>query len=156
MERQVPQVKRKNSTNWSCPDARFTVVGSVAWRSGPREVATGSGVGACASVGEAGTVSVAGSVAGGRVAANSRTAVATGAGVAVALAGAHAARKTASKIRLGKKRVFISIRKLISGNPYEKVTLYPIRLGKGFALTVVKSYAILDLAFRKKNTNQWR
>src|SRR3990172_422154 len=50
IERQVPQVKRKNSTSWSPPEARLTVVGSVASRSGPREVATACTVG----VGEAG------------------------------------------------------------------------------------------------------
>jgi len=38
MARQVLQVKRKNSTSCSWPEARFTVVGSVACRSGPREV----------------------------------------------------------------------------------------------------------------------
>jgi len=38
--RQVLQVKRKNSTRCGCPEARLTVVGSVASRSGPREVAT--------------------------------------------------------------------------------------------------------------------
>jgi len=61
MERQVPQVKRKNSTKWSSPEARLTVLGSVASRFGPREVAMGSAVGnsvtgacvAVASVGKA-------------------------------------------------------------------------------------------------------
>jgi hypothetical protein len=48
--RQVLQVKRKNSTNWSSPEARLTVVGSVAWSSGPREVTIGNGVGPAASV----------------------------------------------------------------------------------------------------------
>jgi len=47
--RQVAQVKRKNSTNCRLPEARLTVLGSVASRSGPRDVATGSG--AIASVG---------------------------------------------------------------------------------------------------------
>jgi hypothetical protein len=42
--RQVVQVKRKNSTNCTPSDARLTVVGSVASRFGPREVAMGSGV----------------------------------------------------------------------------------------------------------------
>jgi amino acid transporter len=98
-------------------------------------------------------------VAGKAVAVGSVTVVTAGAGVAVALTGAHETRKTATRSRLRKKRGFIiviSFRKYISGNPYEKVTLYPIRAGKGFALTVVQSYAILDLTFRKKNTNQWR
>src|ERR1700752_2153894 len=43
MARQVLQVKRKNSTNWICSEARLTVAGSVASRLGPREVATGCG-----------------------------------------------------------------------------------------------------------------
>src|SRR5215216_760582 len=41
MARQVLQVKRKNSTSCKPPDERLTVVGSVASRLGPREVATG-------------------------------------------------------------------------------------------------------------------
>jgi len=41
MVRQVLQVKRKNSTKCNCPEARLTVVGSVASRFGPRDVATG-------------------------------------------------------------------------------------------------------------------
>ena len=44
MERQVPQVKRKNSTNCKPPEARLTVRGSVASRLGPREVAMGRAV----------------------------------------------------------------------------------------------------------------
>jgi hypothetical protein len=117
--RQVLQVKRKNSTNWSPPEARLTVAGSVAWRSGPREVATGSAVGAEASVG----ASTAGWVAGSRVAAASVALgsiggwVAAGVGFAELVAGAQEASKTASKIRLvlsvvegvGKRRVFIII-----------------------------------------------
>jgi len=46
MARQELQVKRKNSTKCRLPDARLTVKGSVASRSGPREVATGRAVGA--------------------------------------------------------------------------------------------------------------
>jgi hypothetical protein len=46
MLRHVLQVKRMNSTNCNPPDARLTVVGSVAWSSGPREVATGTAVAA--------------------------------------------------------------------------------------------------------------
>ena len=51
--RQVDQVKRKNSTNCNSPDARLTVVGSVASRSGPREVATAGGIWLGVSVGKA-------------------------------------------------------------------------------------------------------
>jgi hypothetical protein len=40
IERQVPQVKRKNSTSCNPPDASETAAGSVAWRLGPREVGT--------------------------------------------------------------------------------------------------------------------
>jgi hypothetical protein len=43
IERQVAQVKRKNSTSCKPPEARLTVVGSVASRFGPRDVATGRG-----------------------------------------------------------------------------------------------------------------
>jgi hypothetical protein len=43
IERQVAQVNRKNSTNCSPPEAKLTVVGSVASRFGPREVARGIG-----------------------------------------------------------------------------------------------------------------
>jgi len=53
--RQVAQVKRKNSTSCRPPEARLTVEGSVAWSSGPRDVAIGSGVRAAESV-EAGVV----------------------------------------------------------------------------------------------------
>jgi hypothetical protein len=64
IERQVPQVKRKNSTSCNCPEANLTVVGSVASRFGPRDVATvwtaasvGAGVADAsnAAAGEAGT-----------------------------------------------------------------------------------------------------
>jgi len=43
IERQVPQVKRKNSTSCRLPEARITVEGSVASKSGPREVGAGGG-----------------------------------------------------------------------------------------------------------------
>ena len=121
MERQVPQVKRKNSTNWICPDARLTVVGSVAWRSGPREVATGSAVGAGTWVdsvinnGWVGAGSRVGSGAG-RVAVGWAT---TGAGLAGVAAGAHDAAKTATRIRVGRRRGFILIRGFWGENPYE-------------------------------------
>jgi len=48
IERQVLQVKRKNSTSCNPPDANETEDGSVASRPGPRDVATGN---AAASVG---------------------------------------------------------------------------------------------------------
>jgi hypothetical protein len=66
MERQVPQVKRKNSTKCSPPEARLTVEGSVASRSGPREVATGRAVGASTTGAwvAASSVGVAGSIRG--------------------------------------------------------------------------------------------
>lgn len=105
MERHVPQVKRKNSTNCSPPDARLTVAGSVACRSGPREVATGRAEGwltegwvAASGAGAAG-VAVDKATLGGSVRA------AEG-GVSLA-AGAQAARKTTDTKRMGKMRVFI-------------------------------------------------
>jgi hypothetical protein len=105
--RQVLQVKRKNSTNCNPPEARLIVVGSVACRSGPREVATGSAVAsslgsgsvAGASVGAA-TVTVGTIAVGGRVAADGSVEVAV-------LAGAQAAKKAASKARVRKERIFI-------------------------------------------------
>lgn len=113
MARQVLQVKRMNSTNCNPPEARLTVVGSVACRSGPREVATGSAVASTA----------AGWVAGSSVAAEAVSVegrVAAAGGLAGVPAGAQAARKTASRIRLvlrsprrgsvveglGKRRIF--------------------------------------------------
>jgi len=104
--RQVPQVKRKNSTNCNFPEARLTVRGSVASRLGPREVATGNGVGSTASVGAA-TTSVAGITAsvgdsGSGVALGSTTTGGTGWGgdSVVAAAGAHEANKRANRLRL--------------------------------------------------------
>ena len=100
MARQVLQVKRKNSTNCNSPEARLTELGSVAWRSGPREVATGRGVGARDSMGAASTIG------------DSATGVALGATTAgggtagseddseVSAAGAHEANRTASRLRL--------------------------------------------------------
>jgi hypothetical protein len=107
--RQVLQVKRKNSTNCNPPDAKLTVEGSVAWSSGPREVAIGGAVGSLGvvcfggsrvGVGAAavivGTTAVGGCVA------------ATGGFVEVELsAGAHAVNKTATRPRLRRKRIFI-------------------------------------------------
>jgi len=45
IERQVLQVKRKNSINCKLPEASTTADGLVASRSGPREVGMGAGVG---------------------------------------------------------------------------------------------------------------
>jgi hypothetical protein len=95
--RQVLQVKRKNSTNCNPPEARLTVVGSVACRSGPREVATGRAV---ASAGW-----VAGSVVGAaevEVAATTGGSVAVAGGLVEAAPGAHAANITADRIRFGR------------------------------------------------------
>lgn len=50
----------KNSTNCKPPEARLTVVGSVASRFGPREVATGSGAGVGDSFTTGGWVATAG------------------------------------------------------------------------------------------------
>src|ERR671925_301742 len=103
MARQVLQVKRKNSTNCSPPDARLTVVGSVAWRSGPREVATGRAV---ASSG--GAVWVSGSSVAARVSV-ARTSV-TGAGESVTeLSGAHAANRVTIRLRVRRARFFLIV-----------------------------------------------
>jgi hypothetical protein len=110
IERQVLQVKRKNSTNWSPPEARRTVVGSVAWSSGPREVAAGRAV-ASAGVGEAEVRGVGVREAGGEV----RGFVGVGGEFVGEAAGVQAVRKTASRLalskiegtRLRKKRIFI-------------------------------------------------
>src|SRR5215208_8310094 len=98
MARQVLQVKRKNSTNCNPPEARLTVVASVASRSGPREVAIGRAVAspeagwvAASNVGA--TVAVAMESLGGCVAAGTSVAV---------RAGAHAASKTTSRLRLAR------------------------------------------------------
>src|SRR5512138_2177053 len=101
MARQVPQVKRKNSTSCSPPESSLTVDGSVACSSGPREVAIGMAVAARASVGPA--VSWAGIyVAGGAVGLGSTTS--GWAGATVDVPAAHAARKTVSRTRLSAER----------------------------------------------------
>ena len=90
MARQVLQVKRKNSTNCNPPAARLTLVGSVAWSSGPREVARGRAVAS-----SLGAICVAGlGVAAPRVAVARDTA-----GGSVA-AGAHAANKVTSRTKM--------------------------------------------------------
>ena len=104
--RHVLQVKRKNSTSCSPPEARLTVVGSVASRFGPREVATGSAVGAGACVAasvasvEESTVGTAGATVDVRL-------IDWGCvGAAGDVVGAHAANKTANSVRCRKKREF--------------------------------------------------
>jgi hypothetical protein len=106
--RQVLQVKRKNSTNWTCPEARLTVVGSVASSSEPREVAMGNGVAATALVGSSVASLRAGSVVGSRVEAARVvlgssivvTGVAAAGGLVAVDAGAQAPSKRAIRIRL--------------------------------------------------------
>jgi len=111
--RQVLQVKRKNSTNWTFPEARLTVLGSMASRLGPREVATGKGVGASSWVGPAAgwdTCSAVRADGGGSVAVGATITgpCATAGGDAGAWA-AHAAISIASKLREEVRRVFIII-----------------------------------------------
>jgi len=122
--RQVLQVKRKNSTNCNPPEARETVVGSVASRSGPREVAMGwastGGVADNSSkryVAVKSTAAVGVSTGGEGVAAVSTVAEGTGwaAGGSVAVAGAQEANSAASRLVLSRvegmkrreRRIFI-------------------------------------------------
>jgi hypothetical protein len=103
---QVVHQNSKNSTNCSPPDAMLTVVGSVASRFGPREVATRRGVGRRLEVGITAVAVVSGVDVGGcavSVAYPSGTCVAGTVGVA----GAHPAVSTASRIRTGKSGEFI-------------------------------------------------
>ena len=97
---QVVQVKRKNSTNCTPPEAKLTVVGSMASRFGPREVAMGSGVAARPSVGAAVACTEVSDVDAedGKV---SPGITVTG------CAGAQAANKTASRLRPEKRRLFL-------------------------------------------------
>jgi hypothetical protein len=97
---QVVQVKRKNSTNCTPPEAKLTVVGSMASRFGPREVAMGSGVAARCWVGAAVACTEASDVdtEDGKV---SLGITVTG------CAGAQAANKTASRHRPEKRRLFL-------------------------------------------------
>ena len=106
MARQVLQVKRKNSTKCKPPDARLTVVGSVACRSGPREVAAGTAVDS--SLG--GAWAADSSVGAARVAVETATvgcSVAAAGGFVAEDSEAHAARRMAIKHRVGRNRVFI-------------------------------------------------
>jgi len=100
--RQVAQVNLKNSTNCSPPAARLTVVGSVAWSSGPREVASGKGEGTADSVE---TAVIEWEVV--RVGKDVGLLAAGWPGETGEAAGAQAARNRATKIRLGKRRIFV-------------------------------------------------
>ena len=101
MARQVLQVKRKNSTNWTCPEARLTVEGSVAWSSGPREVVTTGAVEAGASVDAASAVGEGSSTEGAALGCATTVGTAGCADeVSVAALGAQAASSTASRLRL--------------------------------------------------------
>lgn len=154
MARQVLQVKRKNSTNCSPPDARLTAVGSVAWSSGPREVATGRAVAS-----SLGAIWVAGSSV---EAARVGDSVAAGGFVADA-SGAHAANKATIRRRINDFFILFpgnrySIKSL---SKYYKPPLTPPSLAASISsssaedgagsrevnvsLTFVKSYAILYL-----------
>ena len=104
MARHVLQVKRKNSTNCSPPDARLTVAGSLASRFGPREVATGRAVASPEAGWVAGSDAGAARVRVGEVPPGGS--VGTGAFVAV-LSVAQAASRTASRLRTGRRRFFI-------------------------------------------------
>src|SRR6185503_4339754 len=123
--RQVLQVKRKNSTNWLSPEAKLTVLGSVASRFGPREVATGSAVGARASVGAGARVGAATSTKGVALGAMTNAGAADGTGASVTAAGAHAANRRTSRLRLarsGRRFFFIlSFGEFIADNPYETI-----------------------------------
>jgi hypothetical protein len=102
IERQVAQVNLKNSTNCSPPAARLTVVGSVASRFGPRDVATGKG--------EATADSVEAAITGvevPRLAGKVGLATADWLGATGEAAGAQAARNKATKIRPGKRRILV-------------------------------------------------
>jgi len=108
--RQVAQVKRKNSTNCRPPDARLTVLGSVASRFGPREVAIGRGAEGASSVGAATTsVELDGCSSAFRIGVavgSAATGGCTGDSGEMA-AGAQAANRRMSRPRLGKRQFFI-------------------------------------------------
>src|SRR6266508_1712529 len=99
MARQVVQVKRKNSTNCTPPEARLTVVGSVASRFGPREVATACTVGAGVAVKSTIGVTVNSTMMG--------VAEATSGDLVEVSAGAQAANKVATRLTLRNRRFFL-------------------------------------------------
>jgi hypothetical protein len=106
MARQVAQVKRKNSTNCNPPEARLTVVGSVASRFGPREVARGTAVAASLGTACAPESSVeAARVTVGRISAGSP--VPEAGGVVGEDPGEHPANRAMLRMRLRKNRFFI-------------------------------------------------
>jgi hypothetical protein len=101
IEWQVPQVKRKNSTSCSPPDASETVSGFVAWRLGPSEVGT-----TWRSTAGAGGIAVASGedgVADGAAATGADSSNGTAAG-GVSAGAQEDARSTASRLIVGKKR----------------------------------------------------
>jgi hypothetical protein len=104
---QIVHQNSKNSTSCSPPEAILTVVGSVASKWDPREVATGNGVGASVSTGVtvACTEGFIVAVGGGRVRLGSTSTGCAGGGVE--LAGVQVTNNTASRMRLEKKRNLI-------------------------------------------------
>src|SRR5262245_30816520 len=98
----------KNSTNCKPPDAMLTVVGSVASRFGPREVATGNGlsVGTTIAVGTAEAVSVKATTGRNGVALGRSAAGGSLAGTVVA-AGVQEAKSTPIRLKLERMRSFI-------------------------------------------------
>src|SRR5512143_303617 len=95
---QVVHQNSKNSTSCKPPEARLTVIGSVASRLGPRDVAMGSAVGAASSGAAVACVTASTVEAGaGMVAVGTIMLGCTGDRVGVA--GAHAVNKTASRPR---------------------------------------------------------
>jgi len=122
---QVVHQNSKNSTNCKLPDAIVTVLGSVASRCGPREVAMGSAVGIAATGAWVAASRVGMETTGVALGAMSTTGGADCAGDSVTGAGAHAVNSTASRQRVARsrRRVFINIsfREFITGNPYERI-----------------------------------
>jgi hypothetical protein len=110
MERQVLQVKRKNSTNCNCPDARVTLEGSVASRSGPRDVATITGAGKSVATTRFPVTTTSGAWVGERLGTwvltgDGTTDVGTDAGVA----GAQATSRTNIKVNTGKIKIWFRV-----------------------------------------------
>jgi hypothetical protein len=100
IKRQVAQVKRKNSTSCNPPEAKLTVVGSVASRFGPREVAIGRGEAVRAAEGAIVAIPVAGM-------GDKLASIAVWLGAAAVAAGAQADTKVAITIRPVRKRIFV-------------------------------------------------
>src|SRR5260221_1671054 len=121
---QVVHQNSKNSTNCKLPDAIETVLGSVASRCGPREVAMGSAVGTSATGAWVAASKVGTTTTGVALGAMPTTGGADCAGDSVTGAGAHAANSTASRQRVARseRRGFINISflEIITRNPYEK------------------------------------